>query len=355
MKRYVSPLLMFIIATWVVAPGWAQAGSGFYLSGDLGMNAASGIDTTGYSNDRASVCDEYINPAFATVNQTLGYTEADDFNCTGPNRGATGDWQNNFDSATGILAGAAVGYSFAGQNPNSPLSGFRVELEYFYRQSKYNQTSDIDSASGESGDKLDEELVTATDRIGSMDSHNLFANLYYDFANTSRFTPYIGIGGGIGVTDMEYGSVWARNSDASAITTGGQRYDDDDNPIGDPLPNADLIQRNLASTASFEDTTLSDTLFGLQILFGVDYAITDAMSLGLKGRWVRFNSFDSGSDSLVWDPLRGHPPNLRLDGSQPVSGGISTNNIQFFGISSEHEVSFLGSLALSPTRDDRAG
>ena len=322
MKRYVSLPLMFIIATWVVAPGWAQAGSGFYISSDIGLNVASGIDTNGYSNDRASVCDEYINPNFATVNDTPGFEDLNSYNCIGPNRGSTGDWQNSFDSATGILAGAAVGYSFGAQNPNGPLSGLRVELEYFYRQSKYDQTADIGGASGESADKLVQELVTATDRIGSMDSHNIFGNVYYDFANTSRFTPYIGIGGGIGVTNMEYGSVWARNSNADNIST------------GDGLPNDAMIQQNLAGTASYEDTILSDTLYGLQILFGVDYAVTEAMSLGLKGRWVRFGSFDSGDGTLVWDPLRGHPPNLRLNGSEPVSGGIeTTNNIQFFGIS----------------------
>ena len=337
MKKYISPLLMLVLATFVMAPSWAQAGSGFYISSDIGLNIASGINTTGRSNDRASVCDQYINPDFATVNDTPGYG-AGDFNCTGPNRGETGDWQNQFDSATGILAGAAVGYSFADQNPNGPLSGFRVELEYFYRQSKYDQTSDIYSASGESGDKLNEELVTATDRIGSMDSHNIFGNVYYDFANTSRFTPYIGIGGGIGVTDMEYGSVWARNSNAANITTGGQRYNQDRTPNGMPLPNAGMIQQNLAGTASFKDTTLSDTLYGLQILFGVDYAVTEAMSLGLKGRWVRFGSFDSGDGSLVWDPLRGHPPYLRTpDGGESdrehVSGAIKTDNIEFFGVS----------------------
>ena len=57
MKKYISPLLMLVLATFVMAPGWAQAGSGFYISGDLGLNIASGIDTTGGSNDRASVCD----------------------------------------------------------------------------------------------------------------------------------------------------------------------------------------------------------------------------------------------------------------------------------------------------------
>ena len=42
------------------------------------------------------------------------------------------------------------------------------------------------------------------ERLNSITSHNLFANLYYDFANTSRFTPYIGIGGGVGVTEADW-------------------------------------------------------------------------------------------------------------------------------------------------------
>ena len=335
MKRYISPFLIVII-TWVVAPGWAQAGTGFYISGDLGLNIASGIDTTGYSNDRSSVCDEYINPSYRDVYGTPGYT-SESVNCTSPNRGATGDWENAFDRATGILAGAAVGYSFGAQNPNGPLGGLRVELEYFYRQSKYDQTStvhgfDCDPTGNESCQKLRDEINQATDRIDSVTSHNLFANLFYDFSNTSRFTPYIGIGGGIGVTDMEYGSVWARNRDADNITTGGQQYNDDGTPKGDPLPNAMEIQQNLANTVSVGQATLSDTLWGLQILFGVDYAVTEVMSLGLKGRWVKFSSFDSGINGVAWDPLRSHVPNVRLDeanryqaGSRPTTSSSSVS------------------------------
>ena len=160
--------------------------------------------------------------------------------------------------------------------------------------------------------------MQATDRIGSVTSHNLFGNLFYDFANTSRFTPYIGIGGGVGFTDMEYGSVWARNDDASKIST------------GEGLPNVDEIRRNLAKTVSVGQATLSDVLLGFQILFGVDYAITEAMSLGLKGRWVRFGSF---SDDFIWNPLRSHVPNLRKDGSEPVSGRLKTDNVEFIGVS----------------------
>ena len=324
MKKYSSPVLAFVIATWVVAPGWAQAGSGFYISSDIGLNIASGINTTGRSNDRASPCDEYINPRYADVDRLLGDDE-----CLGDNPGEGDDWQSQFDSATGILAGAAVGYSFGAQNPNGPLSGLRVELEYFYRQSNYDQTNYLagGDAGGIGGQKLADEIYQGTDRIGNITSHNLFGNLYYDFANTSRFTPYIGIGGGLGVTDMAYSSVWARNFNVR---------DPDGNLIistGDGLPNAEEIRQNLAGTVSVAEATLSDTLYGLQILFGVDYAVTEAMSLGLKGRWVRFSAFDSGDGSVVWDPLRGHPPNLRRDGSEPVSGAIQTNNIEFFGVS----------------------
>ena len=314
--KYTSSLLVFVITMWaalVIAPSWVEASSGFYVSGEVGANFASGLDTTGTSNDRASWCDEYINPQYQAYER-----------CTGPDRSVGGRWENEFDGATGILAGAAAGYSFAGQNQNSPLGGLRVELEYFYRQSNYDQTADIPLGVGTQGQKLRDEIVQAIDRIGSITSHNLFGNLFYDFVNTSRFTPYIGIGGGIGFTDMEYGSVWARNED-SMNTDGSYKIS-----TGADLPNYDEIRRNLAKTVSVGQATLSDVLLGFQVLFGVDYEVTQAVSLGLKGRWVRFGSF---SDDFIWNPLRSHPPNLRRDGSEPVSGRLMTDNIEFFGIS----------------------
>ena len=36
--KYISVSLAFVIVTWVVAPGWAQANSGFYVSGEVGAN-----------------------------------------------------------------------------------------------------------------------------------------------------------------------------------------------------------------------------------------------------------------------------------------------------------------------------
>ena len=76
-------------------------------------------------------------------------------------------------------------------------------------------------------------------------------------------------------------------------------------------PNNPYINR-LAQSSSNAQTTLSDTLWGLQILFGVDYAVTEAMSLGLKGRWVRFSSF---SDNLSLEPVA-ESPALREKGCE---------------------------------------
>ena len=315
---FVLLFMPFVIAMWILAPHPAQAESGFYLSSELGANFASDLDMTGTSNDRASVCDEFINPMFATVTQTAGY---EDSNCTSPDRGQGDGWKNGFDSAEGILAGAALGYKLSDRFPDRVWGRFRLELEYFYRDTGYDQTSAIPGVGGAGVhlDKLTQEILTATDRIGSITSHNLFGNLYFDFPNSSRYTPYMGLGAGVSFTDIEYGSVWARNPDSNAIATGAG------------LPNVDEIRQNLAGSTSSALTKLSDTLFGYQLLFGIDYALTETSALGIKGRWVKLDSFsDSG---VVWDPLRSHQPNLRKDLSEPVSGSIETGDIEMFGIS----------------------
>ena len=95
-------------------------------------------------------------------------------------------------------------------------------------------------------------------------------------------------------------------------------------------PEANQYITRLAGSSSVAHTTLSDTLWGFQFLFGVDYAITEAMSLGLKGRYVIFDSF---TGDIVWDPLRSHGPYVGAGNTNPVSGNMSTDDIQFFGIS----------------------
>lgn len=283
--------------------------AGLYVSGDFGMNFGASLDSNGASNDRASVCDEYINPQYASV--------ADDGqgkSCTAPGRGLGDGWDNGFSSDEGPLFALALGYRL-------PDSMFRTEFEYFYRDTGYDETAPVPSAVGVNQDKIAQEIVTATDRIGSFVSHNLFANLYLDFAGTGALTPYVGAGVGLGFAEVDYGSVWARNPDPGAIRTGAG------------LPNADEIRQNLAGTTSVADEELTDTLFGYQLMAGVDYRLTDHLSAGLKARWVRFEDFrESG---VVWDPLRSHPPYIRKSGvdREKVDGVLKLRDVELWAIS----------------------
>ncbi len=295
--RRVAPLVVLVIVAWVFGPTPARAGSGFYLSSELGANFAPELDFLGDSSDGGSVCDPFINPAFADIP-----------GCPGPGT----SWKSVFDGAEGILAGAAVGYRLWDRYPDRLWGRFRLELEYFYRESEYDRTTPILSRSGVARDKLSNEIARAEERLGSLTSHNLFGNVYFDFLNSSRFTPYVGFGVGVGFTDLDNGRIWARNSDPDQISTGAG------------LPNAEEIRNNLAGTASSVQTTNNDTLFGYQVLFGVDFALTESVSLGVKGRWVNFLNF---RDDAGLDLLRSHAP------PDDYVARRRTDDIEMFGVS----------------------
>ena len=81
----------------------------------------------------------------------------------------------------GMFAGLAAGYRFGPR--------LRVEVEWFYRESEYDQTSPVTSATGDTFAKLGGEIQRAEDRIGSISSQNVFANVYVDFPGRTRLTP----------------------------------------------------------------------------------------------------------------------------------------------------------------------
>ena len=317
MNKYSALAVVALVFTaWSAGPARAE---GFYVSGDLGMNFGESLDTDGHDTDRASVCDEYINPGFMMVNNTPGWM---DTNCIGPNRGSDSLWENDFGSGEGVLFGSALGYQVEGLLPfRLP---FRIELEYFYRNTSYDEASEVAVGGGQVLSKIVQEIVRAEERIGDLDSHNLFANLYLDFANNSRFTPYVGVGVGFGFTELEYSGVFARDLNPANITTGGAPKN------GQALPNAAEIRRNLAGSTTTESRELDDTLFGYQVLIGVDYALTESLALGVKGRWARYDSF---KDNDEWDQLRSHPSNLHLDDGETVVYDIKTDDIEMFTVS----------------------
>ncbi len=80
---------------------------------------------------------------------------------------------------TGFVVGGALGFDYA--------DGIRTELEYRY------QTIGIESVTRTGGFFDPTVIPTAND---DLNAHLLMANFFYDFRNSSRVTPFIGLGVG---------------------------------------------------------------------------------------------------------------------------------------------------------------
>ena len=139
----------------------------------------------------------------------------------------------------------------------------------------------------------------------------MFANVYYDFLNDSRWTPFIGTGIGWAAAELNYYLQFIRKPEAEYL----QIEFDPDWP--------DAAKRAAAGTASILDTYAGKNVFGFQVLAGVDYALSEHTSLGVALRWARFDDIDH---EAVYNVLRSHAGVL-ADGVTPF-----TNELEFSGI-----------------------
>ncbi len=270
-----------------------------YASVSLGGNGSGDVTMRSRSNDRASICDEYINPRALSV---LG--------CTTPDRGAGDGWAAPFDGGRGFSAEAEIGYRF------SPR--FRVAAIYGYNTTDFHQTVSSTDASGVDFDKIGNELSIGEESLGTASSNELYAVVYRDWPNRSQWTPFAGVGVGLARVRKDFSWVWARSADPDDILTGRDQ------------PNADEILRNLSGTVSAGRWALKDTMAGFLVLAGASRPLTDTVSLAFKIQWKRFDTFDSGA--YGGGLLRSHPPNLRLDGSEPVINWTRTDDTDRYSI-----------------------
>ncbi len=290
----------------VFSSGQVWAKDGLYIGMDLGIAVAPGMDVSSSDSDVGTTCDGFINN-----NGSGGYlVTPTESNCNPP----PSAWSNEFDGGTGVLAGVALGYR---------LGSFRVEGEYLYRGTTYDDIDTGGSPSDDvSQDKAKQELDLIEGRVDDVLSHNFFANLYYDYRSGSKFTPYVGFGVGFARVSLDYFSRWRRNHDPEAISTFADTTATDDQK--------DMLHQRLAGTTSLASARLSDTLFGYQLIAGVDYQVSEPVSIGLKFRWADFGEFES--DPREWDQLRSHD-SARSPGGARVQYKAMTEDIQFWGVS----------------------
>ena len=283
-----------------LSAGAAGAESGFYVRMDLGAHAGPNVLLKVGDNDRPSRCDGFVNPEYAALP-----------GCTDPDRSidAVDQWSSRFNGASGLFAGAAVGYRF------SPR--LRMEAEYFHRHAAFDESSDIVAPSGVPYvDIFGPELPRAEERLGSIRAHNAFVNLIVDFP-LGRVTPYLGVGAGAADMSLDYNSYWARANDPALMGTAAS------------LPNEEEVRRNLAGTVTLAQSSLRDRLSGYQVLIGLAVALNDSVALDAKARWARFSELEDGGS---YRRLRSHDSNLRLDGSEPVVYRAGTADTGFFAV-----------------------
>ena len=285
-------LAAMVLAAWAhFAAGDAHAQ--WYAGVAIGGNASPDVTVESRSNDRASICDEYINP------RALGVP-----GCTTPDRGAGDGWLAPFDAGAGLSVEAELGYRL------SPR--FRLAVVYARDATDFGQTVSSTDATGADFDKISNELSIGQETLGNATSDEFRIVVYRDWPNGTRWTPYAGIGVAASRTRKGFSWLWARSADPADIATGlGQ-------------PNAEEIRRNLAGTVSDGRRTLRDTVVGYVLAAGVDRELSESVSVGLKAQWKGFDVFES--DGYTGDLLRSHPPNLRLDGSEPVRAWSRTDD-----------------------------
>ncbi len=251
---------------------------------------ALGMNVTGTDNDWSTKCDLIINSAEVET--------GDDCAVAPPPT----QWVNELGSSLGMVTGLTLGYRW---------ERVRAEGEYLYRATTYDERSATRIGDVETLNKADQELEIADGGIDDVLSHNLFGNAYYDFASSSRFTPYVGFGVGVAHVSLDYFSRWKRNDDPDVITTFADR----------------ALREKLAGTTTIGIGKLSDTLLGYQALVGLDYRVSDGFTVGVKARRVGFGQFEAGEE---WDQLRSHESTIGR-GFQ-VRYGVTTGETSFWAI-----------------------
>ena len=219
-----------------------------------------------------------------------------------------GPLAESFDGGSGILAGLAVGYR---------LGNFRAEGEYFYRGTNYDSTDNPYPDGTQPGGGY--HIIQ--DAVDDVLSHNFFANLYYDYHSDSKFTPYVGVGIGLARVSVAYRTLWQRSTNPDNITV----FD----TTGPEGAAGRELNEQLAGALTYDRARMSDTLFGYQVLAGVDYQVSDPVTIGLKFRWADFGEFEDESE---YTRLRGHA-SVAGNPPVPVTYYIRTDDIQFWGVS----------------------
>ena len=303
-RRVHHLLVTATVASCLLTAGVAGAqadGRGFYLGVGFGLASAVPVNSALTAVTTPTKCDTllYRDPALAPSGTLV---------CMDATTRALSS--NGFLPGAGFTGGLSAGYAFM------PL---RVEVEYRARTHGDDVSPLIGSSTNQAVVSKTSEwspVYPPIESVSGYRAHQFFANLYYDFANDSRWTPAVGAGVGMARTTLHYSRRLVRKTIAEG-------YQD----VAPPLTVADRPAA-AAGTLSLLDPTVTDTLLGVQVLAGVDYAVGDRTSLGIHAHWARFGDM---TQDVVWSIIRSHAP-VRADGVTPFSGEVTFDGLAYWAV-----------------------
>ena len=217
---------------------------------------------------------------------------------------------NGFSPGFGFTGGLTAGYAFG---------GLRIAGEYRARSHGGDVSPIIESTTNQAvvSKALEWSAVSPpTESISDYRVHQIFANLYYDFVNGSRWTPFVGAGVGVAHINLRYTRRLVRKTLA-------QGYQD----VEPPLTVADRPAA-AAGTLSLLEPTATGALLGYQLLGGVDYAVGERTSIGISAHWAQFGEL---TQDVVWSLVRSHEP-VRADGVTPFSGEVTFDSLEYWAV-----------------------
>jgi len=272
--------------------GAQSARSGWYGGLEVGAASPGAIGIRGRSDDVPTNCDGHF-PDMVLDGRMLPLA-LDHPDCTGPAEG----WRSRFDISSGPLLGLQAGYAW---------QSWRFEAEYSHRRHAGGSSDSTITA----GDK-EAEFVYGVEELRDIRSDALFGNVYRDYPGAfGGLTPYVGGGVGLLGIGTAYGSAYHRNPDRDVIQALGRH------------PAA-------AGTLSAQDADLSDRLWGVQLMGGLDRPLAGGLVLGVKIRYVTLRG--KFSDGAAPDVLRSHEPTV-APGAREVVNTLATDDLGYWGIS----------------------
>ena len=189
-------LFAFALTGVVQAENDQERDSGIYVGGEFGFVNAEGLSSDLSGVNHPTQCDQLLRDDDPATDDKV--VDLSNPACN------IGDMPqtlsaNSFDLGNELLGGISVGY----------VQGrVRIELEYSHRVYDGSDSSPwrIPGSNTPLTSKNNEvsELDPPSERISNFDAHQLFVNAYYDFPNSSRWTPYLGAGFGWARTRFDY-------------------------------------------------------------------------------------------------------------------------------------------------------